>query len=239
MESVLEPGEIVLCTVDRIIGTSVFVKIHWKNKEIEGSIVTSEIAPGRIRNLRDYVVPLKKIVCKVLRVSQDRIELSLRRVTKKDEKEIKEKYSQEKSYESILKSVLGEKSSEVVKKILEEDELYNFFSKAKENPKKLEAFVGKESSKKIIEILNSQKQKKITLKKEIFLMADSSDGLEKIKSILGKLKDMEIKYLSNAKYSIKKESEDVKKTDHELKEVLDNLEKQAKSLKMEFSVLKR
>ena len=57
----LEVGDIVLCTVDRIIGTTVFVGIEGNG---EGSIVTSEIAPGRIRNLRDYVVPKKKIVCK-------------------------------------------------------------------------------------------------------------------------------------------------------------------------------
>ena len=61
----LEVGDIVLCTVDRIVGTIVFVKIDGDG---EGSIILSEIAPGRIRNLREYVVPKKKIVCKVLRI---------------------------------------------------------------------------------------------------------------------------------------------------------------------------
>jgi len=54
----LEEGEIVLCTVDRIVGTVVFVKIDGEEKN--GSIILSEIAPGRIRNLREYVIPKKR-----------------------------------------------------------------------------------------------------------------------------------------------------------------------------------
>ena len=121
----LEAGDIVLCTVDRIVGTVVFVKIHGEKKE--GSIILSEIAPGRIRNLRDYVVPKKKIVCKVLRISQERIDLSLRRVTPKEKKEMLEKEGQEKSYQSVFKSVLGSKAEEIIKKINKEKELFDFF----------------------------------------------------------------------------------------------------------------
>ena len=55
----IEEGDILMCTVDRIVGTVVFVKIDETGQE--ASIVMSEIAPGRIRNLRDYVFPKKKI----------------------------------------------------------------------------------------------------------------------------------------------------------------------------------
>ena len=103
----LEVGDIVMCTVDRIERTTVFVKIHGDG---EGSIILSEIAPGRIRNLREYVVPKKQIICKVLRISGNHIELSLRRVTPKEQKQIREEFRQEKSYKSILKSILGEKN---------------------------------------------------------------------------------------------------------------------------------
>jgi len=162
----LEVGDIVMCTVDRIIGTIVFVRIDGDG---EGSIIMSEIAPGRIRNLRDYVVPKKKIICKVLRISGDRIDLSLRRVTQKEQKEIREQYKQEKSYKSILKTILGEKADKIIKEILNQEKIYEFLEEAKENSKKLEKIVGKEDSKKILEILNAQKQKKAIVKKEIFL----------------------------------------------------------------------
>src|SRR3972149_11951022 len=132
----LEAGDVVLCTVDRIVGTTVFVNIEGDG---EGSIVVSEIAPGRIRNLRDYVVPKKKIVCKILRISPNgNVELSLRRVTPKEKKEILGKEQQEKSYASIVKNISGEKAAEILKKISADEEISSFFGEARENPKKLE-----------------------------------------------------------------------------------------------------
>ena len=82
----LKENDLVLCAVDRIVGTIVFVKIEGEKKE--GSIILSEIAPGRIRNLREYVIPKKRIVCKVLRISSERVDLSLRRVTPKEKKQV-------------------------------------------------------------------------------------------------------------------------------------------------------
>ena len=144
----LEVGDVVLCTVDRIAGTVVFVKI---DRNGEGNIITSEIAPGRIRNLRDYVVPKKKIVCKILRISPNgNINLSLRRVTQKEKKEILEQYKQEKSYKSVLKSILGEKSEKIIKEIEEKERLFDFLQEAKENSKNLEKIAGKTDAKKYL-----------------------------------------------------------------------------------------
>src|SRR3990167_9513413 len=103
----LEEGQIVMCTVMKIVGTTVFVNLD--NYNYEGTIITSEIAPGRIRNLRDYVIPGKKIACKILSINYNNINLSLRRVTLKEKKEVMEKYQKEKNSLSILKSVLKEK----------------------------------------------------------------------------------------------------------------------------------
>ena len=105
-----EQGDIVSCTVDRIVGTTVFVKIDGTNKE--GSIILSEVAPGRIRNLREYVVPKKTIICKVLRVSGENIHLSLRRVKEKEKKEILEQNKLERSYLKIMKTILKEKTKD-------------------------------------------------------------------------------------------------------------------------------
>ena len=236
----LEEGDIVFCTVESIIGTNVFVKISEKGKEVEGCIVMSEIAPGRIRNIRDYVIPKKKIVCKVLRISGDRIDLSLRRVTQKEQKEVKERYNQEKSYESILKGVLGEKSSKVIETISKNSKVYDFLDTAKENPKELEELIGKEDSKKILDIINAQqKKKKVILKREISLTTTEPFGIEIIKKLLGKIKETEIKYISGGKYVLKTESDDAKKADHELRDVLIELEKDAKKVGVEFSIIKK
>ena len=182
-----EEGDVVLCTVDRIIGTIVFVHIEGNG---EGSIIFSEIAPGRIRNIRTHVVPKKKIVCKILRMSKDRIELSLRRVTQKERKEILDQHKQEKSYSSMLKSILGEKSKEIVKKITEKERLYDFFQEVKENPSKLNKIFEKDDVKKIIKVLEAQKPKKKIVKKEILLTSTNPQGLNLIKEILGKIKNL-------------------------------------------------
>ena len=230
----LEEGDVVLCTVEKIVGTVVFVKIE---DDQEGSIIISEIAPGRIRNLRDYVVPKKKIVCKVLRISQNgNIDLSLRRVTQKEKKEVLEKDKQEKSYKSVLKSILKEKTDEIIEKILKEDKIFSFLEEAKENSKKLEKIVGKKDAEKILDILKSQKIKKAIIKKEFFLTSTEPNGLEIIKDILGHAKDLEIKYLSAGNYSIKKESENAKTADHEIKEFLSEIEKKSKQKGFSFSI---
>jgi translation initiation factor 2 alpha subunit (eIF-2alpha) len=232
----LEVGDIVLCTVDRIVGTTVFVSIEGNG---EGSIVTSEIAPGRIRNLRDYVVPKKKIVCKVLRISGDRIELSLRRVTQKEQKEIKEQYKQERSYKNILKSVLGDKAEETLNKISKKEKIYDFLQGAKKDSKELEEVVGKTDAKKILEILNAQKQKKAVIKKEISLTTKEGDGLTRIKNLLSDIQDVGVRYIAAGRYSLKTESKDIKTADQNLTKTLEELEKKARKQKIEFSIIKK
>ncbi len=229
----LEVGDIVMCTVDRIVGTLVFVKID--NNE-EGGIILSEIAPGRIRNLREYVVPKKRIVCKVLRISGDRIDLSLRRVTQKEQKEIKEQYKQEKSYTSILKSVLKNNTDKIIKEISKQGKIYKFLQDAKQNSKELEKLVGKEDSKKILKIIDAQKQKKVIIKKEISLTTTESNGLELIKKIFKDITNTEIKYISAGRYVLQTESTDIKTADKNLKEILKNIEKKAKEKNISFSI---
>ncbi|HTZ42034.1 MAG TPA: hypothetical protein VMC07_02395 [Candidatus Omnitrophota bacterium] len=232
----LEEGDTILCTVERIEGTNVFVTIDGDG---EGSIMTSEIAAGRIRNIRDYVVPKKKIVCKVLRVSGNRIDLSLRRVTQKEQKEVMERYNLEKSYSGIVKGILGEKAEEVIKKIQKKEKLYDFLEESKKNPEILEEFFSKEQSKKISEILNAQKKKIFSVKKDILLTTVKSNGLELIKQILEGIKNAEVKYISAGHYAIHVQSSDIKNAGLVLRNIISDIEKNAKKSGMEFSILEK
>lgn len=232
----LEIGEVVMCTVERIDNTIIFVKIDGDG---QGSIILSEIAPGRIRNLRDYVIPKKRIICKVLRIRENNIELSLRRVTLKEQKEIKEKYQLEKNYTSILKTVLKEKAEKTIEEILNKEKIYDFLEEAKINSLNLEKLVGKEDSKKILDILKTQKQKEVSLKKEFGLTTTSPNGITIIKQGLEEIKEMQITYLSAGKYSIKTTSENLKSADKLLHESLEKIEKLAKKQGMEFTIKER
>lgn len=230
----MEEGDMVLCTVDRIAGTVVFVKIE--GEEREGSIILSEIAPGRIRNLREYVIPKKKIVCKVLKTSGGTISLSLRRVTQKEKKEVMDEYNQERSYGSILRSVLKEKSNNIIESITKEGRLYNFFEETRKNPKKLEDLIGKEDAKKILDIVLEQKKKKTIIKRTIYLKTQEPNGIYIIKSILENPGEIEIKYLSAGKYSLKIETDDGKKGDQKMKTFLEGIEKKAKETGAQFEI---
>lgn len=220
-----------MCTVEKIERTTVFVKIHGNG---EGSIILSEIAPGRIRNLREYVVPKKQIICKVLKVQGNHIELSLRRVTPKEQKEVRETFKQEKSYKSILKSILKDKTTELIEKIEEKERLYEFIENAKEDSKELEKIIGKENTKKAMEIIKTQKQKNITLKKEIKLTTTDPNGLDILKETLRELKNIEIKYISAGKYLLKTESDNIKLADNNIKEAIQEIQKRTKGKKIEL-----
>jgi len=230
----IEPGDILICNVEKIVGTTVFVEIV--GTKMPGTIILSEIAAGRIRNLRDYVVPKKTIICKVLRIMNDHIELSLRRVKEKEQKEVLEKNKLEKSYINILKSILKEKTSEIVEKIKEKAPLQEFLNLSKENPKELEKLIGKEDSKKVIDILKKQKEKVFYLKKEIKLTSTNPEGINLIKKILSKRKGVEVKYIAAGRYSLISEGENLKKTDQKIKEFIEEIEKECKKENMEMIV---
>lgn len=227
-----EVGELVLCTVTQIGKTTVFVKIEGNG---DGTIVTSEIAPGRIRNLRDYVIPGKKIVCKVLRIDGSNINLSLRRVSQKEHKEIMEKFEKERNSLSILRSVLKEKAEAIAEEMKKESSLYEFLQSCKVDPKKLEKHVKKDDAERICKILQEKKEKLIEVKKEINLSSKKPDGIKIIKNILSVCKgNCEISYLAAGRYSVKMKSDDYKKANHEISKTLEQIEKLSKENKADY-----
>jgi len=235
----LEEGQIVLCTVEKIIGTTVFVKIQDNG---EGTITTSEISPGRIRNLRDYVVPGKKIVCKILNIQKDRIYLSLRRVKQTEKKELLEQIAKERSSKAIIKTVLGkEKAKEVIQEITEEQSILDLLNNAKEDPKLLEKYFSKTDAEKIIKILETKKEKPKEIKQNFKLSSKSEDGINVIKKIIQdscKGTTCNTTYLAAGKYRINLKGDDFKQLKSELTQTLGSLEKQAKKQNCEFEIKK-
>jgi translation initiation factor 2 alpha subunit (eIF-2alpha) len=234
----LEEGQIVPCTVDKIIGTTVFVKIDGNG---EGTITTSEISPGRIRNLRDYVVPGKNIVCKILKIQGDKIYLSLRRVKQSEKKLLLDKISKERSYKAILKTVLKEKADETIEKITESHTIFDFFNELKENQKLIDKYATKEDAKKILAILEAKKEKAKEIKKTFHLSSNQGNGITIIKSILNdacKNSNCQINYIAAGKYRLTRKGDDFKELKTDVNQVLETIEKQAKKQHAEFAVEK-
>ena len=230
----MKEGDLVLCTVDNIDGTTVFV--HLPNKE-KGTITTSEIAPGRIRNLRDYVVPNKKIVCKILRVKGDHIDLSLRRVSSKEKKEVMQIYKQEQTSKSAIHSILKEQAQQAEEKILKDfPSLFKFLTQAKEDDSLLEKYIPKENIESIRKI-TQKKQKSIEAKRIINLRCLDDDGVKKIKQLL-KTDDKKarITYISAGKFQLNLKADDYKQANQELDKILEQIKEKSKSLNCEFSI---
>ncbi|HLC67085.1 MAG TPA: translation initiation factor IF-2 subunit alpha [Candidatus Nanoarchaeia archaeon] len=100
-----EEQELVLCTVTNVQGHAVFAKIEEYG--ISGMIHISEVAPGRIRNIREFVKEGKVVVCKVLRVNKERghVDLSLRRVTEMQKRMKTDALKNEQRAEKIIEQL--------------------------------------------------------------------------------------------------------------------------------------
>jgi translation initiation factor 2 alpha subunit (eIF-2alpha) len=230
----MQEGDLVLCTVREIEKTAVFVELPTGEK---GTIVLSEIAAGRIKNMREYAVPNKKIVCKILRLSNGNIELSLRRVSSKEQKEIMDKYKQEQTSISALRSILKEEyekiSSEILKKY---SNLFDFLVEARENESLVEKYVPK-SLQEQVKKLTEKKKKFVEVKKILKIKCLHSDGLSRVKKILD-IKDetISIVYIAAGEFQLTFKGEDYKSLNRKIQTLLEDLEKKAKKDSCEFSV---
>lgn len=229
----LKEEEIVMCTVKRIEGTNIFVEIEENG---EGSIVMSEVAAGRIRNIREYVSPNKKIVCKILKILPNNIQLSLRRVTGKEREEIQQRYKKERSLYTLLKSTIPSPES-TIEKIRESFELWEFYEKLKENPSIIENFTTKEQALSISKKLIEKKEKEKNIRK-IFILKSAplnESTVNEIKSILSE-KNIKINYLGSSQFSISSFGKDFKEAGHNVDMALERIEKQAKEKKLFFEL---
>ncbi len=227
----LEENEIVLCTVKRIEGTTVFLEIDGNG---DGAMSFSEVSPGRIRNIREFVFPGKKIVCKVLR-TRPNVELSLRRVTGKERKDLQDKYKKEKVMQSIIQPVLKDKTPQVMQKIKEEYDLSDFLDQAKENPELIKKFVPKESFEQLKKIFSEKKEKEKEAKKTITIKSDHESGINEIKSILD-TKEAEVRYLGASRFSVQTKAKDYKTANILLENAIKQMQEKAKTKKLHFEV---
>jgi len=227
----IKEDEIVMCTVKKIEGTTIFLEIEGNG---EGSMSMSEVAAGRIRNLREYVSPNKKIVCKVLRIIDRHPQLSLRRVTGKERESVLDKNKKEKTLISMLK-VLSKDYQNILDKIKEKYEPGQFLEEARENPKIISNFFKDEEAKKFTSILSERKEKEKIAKKTIIVKSHSDSGINDIKSIL-ETKEADIRYLGSSKFMISIKAKDFKEGNLKLSSLLQKMEENAKKKKIFFEI---
>lgn len=100
-----EVGDLVIATVDTVTNYGAYATLDEYDKR--GLLHISEISSSWIRNIRNFVREGQKVVLKVLRVNTEKghIDLSLRRVTKREKIEKIMSWKKERKAEALLRSV--------------------------------------------------------------------------------------------------------------------------------------
>jgi len=132
-----EAGDLVIATIETVTDYGAYAKLDEYDKR--GLLHVSEISSSWIRNIRDFVREGQKMVLKVLRVDLEKghIDLSLRRVTKRERIEKVLSWKKERKAEALLRGVAekvgltNEEIFEKAGKIIEDKwGLYEGFEKA-------------------------------------------------------------------------------------------------------------
>jgi len=115
-----EEGDLVIATVKTITDYGAYVVLDEYQKE--GLLHISEVSSGWVRNIRNFVREGQKFVLKVLRVDAEKghIDLSLRRVTRRERKEKVLLWKKERKADSLLRSASEElkiPSQEIYEKV--------------------------------------------------------------------------------------------------------------------------
>ncbi|MGV8169537.1 MAG: translation initiation factor IF-2 subunit alpha [Candidatus Nanoarchaeia archaeon] len=249
-----EEGDLVFATVTNVQYNSVFCQIEEYGRQ--GLIHISEVNPGRIRNIRDFVVEGKMIVCKVIKIDKERghIDLSLRRVTEMQKRQKTDERKQEQKAEKIIEALAVQVNKpapqvydEVAKHLLPKYEMlqYAFQDVVETNFSLEKAGVPKEYADKLETLVREKlKERSVVVSGTISIHSYEEKGLELVKTALMDAlkvdKKVSIKYLGAGAYSLEIEAKEYKDAERILKEVLEVIQKTlGKSKNTEFSFKKK
>jgi len=223
-----EENELVLCTVTSVQYHSVFVNLDEYGKN--GLIHISEVAPGRIRNIRDFVKENKKVVCKVLSVNKEKghIDLSLRRVNETEKRKKIDEIKREQDAEKILETVakkLGVDSAQFYREITEPvfkkyENLNSCFSGVVADNVSLEQLgVQKKYVAPLEEVIRQRiKLPEVTLVGNLKLTTYALNGIDAVKEALSKAESVSkervsISYLGSGAYRLTIKAADYKEAE--------------------------
>jgi len=251
-------GDIVVCTVKRIQHPSVFVKLE-EYEDRTGMVHISEVAYGRIRNIRDYVKEEKMVICRVVHVEKEKnnIDLSIKRVKGFEARDKLNEFKRDSRFEALmsaaskkLKKNLEWMYANFGNKVVEEyGSLSNFLDYFLEKPELIDELdVNKDAKKAMKEILHSVaelKEKQIV--HSITLQSFEPDGISRIRQFCAELEKSlnaddataSVSYVSAPRYSVTVTTKDPKKAEKLIKSAFEELDKKAKSQKINFAVEKK
>jgi translation initiation factor 2 subunit 1 len=245
-----EWGEFVIAKVDRVTPFAAYVTLKEYPDVAEGMIHVSEVSGKWVRDIRDFVKVGRMVVLKVVKIDFQKrfVNLSLKRVSKYDEKQKINDYRQEERGEKLLERAakeLGKTTQQAYEEagyLLQEkfDNIYSGFEESRIGkeiltkagvPENWAAVIAKISGKIFLE-------KTFTIKADLEIKSYAEDGIEKIKAILenfSKKSGASVKYISAPKYRIEIGGKDPKAMEKKIVEHLESVVKAAKEADGEAS----
>jgi translation initiation factor 2 subunit 1 len=236
-----ETGDLVMATVETVTDFGAYVKLDEYNKK--GLLHVSEISSSWIRNIRDFVREGQKLVLKVLRVNPEKghVDLSLRRVTKREKIEKTMAWKKERKAEALIRGV-AEKTGLPVQEIYDkagtimENEygLYEGFEKAvKEGAESLTKIgIPEEIAKAIFDVSQERiRVQMVRVKGTAELRCMKPNGVKIIKEAFSNAKKSEklgstklrFYVIAAPKYSIEVLAEDYKRAEETFQRVAENI----------------
>src|SRR3989338_3776414 len=239
-------GELVICTITRINPNSAFASLEEYVKE--GMVHISEVSSGWVRDIRQHLKVGQTGVAKVLRIEDNVISLSIKRVDSNQRNQKTKESNLEKRAEKMLEIAaqkLGttlEKAYEEVGFLLQEKfgSIYEGFKVSVSNPDNLRKRGVPEKWISIIKEIaeRSIEQKEFEFRARLILNTYKPDGISIIKNLLkkGKSAGLEIKYIAAPEYLVKYKTKNAKKGEKFFAEKLEELAK-SRDAEVKFELL--
>lgn len=236
--------EFVIIKVNKVLNYGAFCSFP-EYPQVEGFLHLREVASKWIKNINEYVKENMVTVAKVINIDVNKrvVDISLRRVTEDQKKKKLEEYSNEKRARKLIevahtkaKKTLAEES---IQKILKDYEVLNdLLLDIFEEEVSAEDYFPKDVAKILTDMVKiSIKKPKAVVRAIVHVSSYASDGLEKIKSTLSKIKNAKVLYLGAPRYSITITEEDYKTANKKLKKIQEALEKSFKTENFSFEIL--
>ncbi len=230
-------GELVLCTARRISQFAAWCSLD-EYQSLEGMIHISESAGKWVHDIKKFIKPNKQYVAKVVKVDPQAnvLNLSLKRVSKSEERNKWNEFRKEQRAAGILKVIAQElkispdqANKELEFKLQEEfGDLYAGFEEINKSPPLLSKLgIPEKWHDAILKVLEKNfVEKEFEIKIELIASSYASDGVEKIKKLLQNLEKsgISVSYISAPKYraeiKTKNPKNDTKKFEQEIQKII-------------------
>ena len=244
-----EVGEIVVATISKITAHGAYATLDEYN-DIQGFLHASEIAHGWVRNINKFVKEGEKkvLLVKKIREGREEIDLSLKQVSRDQQKKKLLDVKRFEKGKSIMKNMqdkakLSDNDIEKLEdKILSKyDSVYDGIVDIAANGIKVfsELKLPKNTLSLIEEISTKIKLPSVEIRGVLELTDSSSDGVENIKNVLQGFEKadqngVKILYIGAPKYRISITASDFKSAERTLKPILEDMQKNIEKNKGSF-----